>query len=309
MKTAFRTRYGHFEFVVMPFGLTNAPAAFMRLMNEVFRDYLDEFVIIFIDDILIYSRSVEEHGRHLRLVLERLRDQKLFAKFSKCRFWKREVGFLGHRVSEQGVAVDQEKISTIKDWPRPTSVTEIRSFLGLAGYYRKFVQGFATISKPLTHLTGKGVAYEWSSETEEAFNKLKVALTFAPILALPKPTHPYIVYTDASHVGLGCLLMQDDKFFIPIPKLTLFRTIALVSCNEEMLHVSLIKMEKLEKRPASSGFYVFFFFFVTPILEERENNRSRKKQQKKKQDDLKIFILHRKIFKLCVNTPLFSNCF
>ncbi|KAF8106703.1 hypothetical protein N665_0135s0046 [Sinapis alba] len=157
----------------------------MRLMNEVFQDYLDEFVIIFINDILIYSRSAEEHVRHLRLVLERLRDQKLFAKL--------------------------KKISTIKDWPRPTSVTEIRSFLGLAGYYRNFVQGFASISKPLTRLTGKGVAYEWSSETEEAFTKLKEALTSAPILALPKPNHPYIVYTDAYHVGLGCVLMQADK--------------------------------------------------------------------------------------------------
>ncbi|XP_022572945.1 uncharacterized protein LOC106437272 [Brassica napus] len=169
MKTAFRTRYGHFEFVVMPFGLTSAPAAFMRLMNEVFRDYLDEFVIIFIDDILIYSRSAEEHERHLRLILESLRDQKLFAKLSKCCFWKREVGFLVHRVSEEGVAVDPENIAAIKEWPHPTSVTEIRSFLGLAGYYRRFVQGFASVSKPLTRLTGKGIAYEWSIETDEAF--------------------------------------------------------------------------------------------------------------------------------------------
>ncbi|WZY99835.1 hypothetical protein YC2023_072164 [Brassica napus] len=211
MKTAFRTRYGHFEFVVIPFGLTNAPAAFMRLMNEVFRDYLDEFLTIFIDDILIYSRSAEEHGRHLRLVLERLRDQKLFAKLSKCCFWKREVGFLGHRVSEEGVAVDPEKIAAIKEWPHPTSVTEIRCFLGLAGYYRKFVQGFASVSKPLTRLTGKGIAYEWSIETDEAFEKLKEALMTAPILALRKPNQPYTMYTDASHVGLGCVLMQDDK--------------------------------------------------------------------------------------------------
>ena len=211
MKTAFRTRYGHFEFVVMPFGLTNAPTAFKRLMNEVFQGYLDEFVIIFIDDILIYSGSAEEHERHLRLVLERLRDQKLFAKLSKCRFWKREVGFLGHRVSEEGVAVDPAKIAAIKEWPHPTSVTEIQIFLGLAGYYRKFVQGFASVSKPLTRLTGKGIAYEWSIETNEAFKRLKEALTTAPILALPKPNQPYTVYTDASHVGLGCVLMQDDK--------------------------------------------------------------------------------------------------
>ncbi|CAA7037686.1 unnamed protein product [Microthlaspi erraticum] len=137
-KTAFRTRYGHFEFVVMPFGLTNAPAAFMRLMNDVFREYLDVFVIIFIDDILVYSRSQEEHATHLRLVLEKLREQKLFAKLSKCSFWQREMGFLGHIVSAEGVSVDPAKIEAIRDWPRPSSATEIRSFLGLAGYLMSF---------------------------------------------------------------------------------------------------------------------------------------------------------------------------
>lgn len=132
-KTSFRTRYGQYEFVVMPFGLTNAPTAFMRLMNEVFHDYLDKFVIIFIDDILDYSRSEEEHWEHLSKVLARLQEQKLFAKFSKCSFWKTEIGFLGHRVSEKGVSADPEKIAAIQNWPRPTTVTEVRSFLGLAG--------------------------------------------------------------------------------------------------------------------------------------------------------------------------------
>ncbi|CAA7040405.1 unnamed protein product [Microthlaspi erraticum] len=158
-KTAFRTRYGHFEFVVMPFGLTNAPAAFMRLMNDVFREYLDVFVIIFIDDILVYSRSQEEHATHLRLVLEKLREQKLFAKLSKCSFWQREMGFLGHIVSAEGVSVDPAKIEAIRDWPRPSSATEIRSFLGLAGYYRRFVKGFATMAQPMTKLTGKDVPF------------------------------------------------------------------------------------------------------------------------------------------------------
>lgn len=211
MKTAFQTRYGQFEFVVMPFGLTNAPAAFMRLMNEVFHDYLDNFVIIFIDDILIYSRSAEEHQEHLKKVLERLREQRLFAKFSKCKFWQREIGFLGHRVSEHGVSADPEKVAAIQDWPRPTTVTEVRSFLGLAGYYRKFVKGFSTIAKPLTRLTGKGIPFIWSEDVEEAFSKLKQALTTAPILTLPKPNQPYAIYTDASRVGLGCVLMQEDK--------------------------------------------------------------------------------------------------
>ncbi|XP_019096481.1 PREDICTED: uncharacterized protein LOC109130861 [Camelina sativa] len=169
MKTAFQTRYGQYDFVVMPFGLTNAPATFMRLMNEVFHEYLDRFVIIFIDDILIYSRSAEEHAEHLRKVLERLREKRLFAKFSKCKFWQREIGLLGHRVSEQGMSADPEKIAAIQDWPKPTSVSEVRSFLGLAGYYRKFVKGFSSIAKPLTRLTGKGVPFIWNEEVEEAF--------------------------------------------------------------------------------------------------------------------------------------------
>ncbi|WZZ36163.1 hypothetical protein YC2023_019564 [Brassica napus] len=211
MKTAFRTRYGQYEFVVMPFGLTNAPAAFMRLMNEVFHDYLDKFVIIFIDEILVYSRSKEEHSEHLRLVMERLRNQKLFAKFSKCSFWKREIRFLGHIVSEEGVAADPEKIQAIPEWPRPTTVTEVRSFLGLAGYYRKFVKDFSSIAKPLTKLTGKGVPFLWVEETEKAFKKLKETLTTALVLALPEQGKPYTVYTDASRVGLGCVLMQDGR--------------------------------------------------------------------------------------------------
>ncbi|WZZ15429.1 hypothetical protein YC2023_108518 [Brassica napus] len=211
MKTAFRTRYGHYEFVVMPFGLTNAPAAFMRLMNDKFRDYLDKFVIIFIDDILIYSKSKEEHAEHLQKVLERLRSHKLFAKFSKCSFWKREIGFLGHRVSEKGVAVDPEKVKVVKDWPRPTSATEVQSFLGLAGYNRKFLRNFSIMAKPLTRLTGKDISFEWDKKEEKAFTQLKEALTTAPILVLPTPGRPYTVYTDASRVGLGCVLMQDEK--------------------------------------------------------------------------------------------------
>ena len=135
-KTAFRTRYGHYEFVVMSFGLTNAPAAFMSLMNEIFKPYLDLFVIVFIDDILVYSKSKKEHEEHLRMVLEMLREKKLYAKFSKCEFWLDAVSFLGHVVSKEGVMVDPSKIETVKNWVRPTNVSEIRSFVGLASYYR-----------------------------------------------------------------------------------------------------------------------------------------------------------------------------
>ena len=139
---AFRTRYGLYEFVVMPFGLTNMPAALMDLMNRVFRDYLDQFVAVFIDDILIYSKSVEEHEEHLRLVLGRLQREGLYAKFSKCDFWLEQVSFLKHIISKDGIAVDPEKIKAVAEWLTPKSVTEIRSFLGLAGYYRRFVKGF-----------------------------------------------------------------------------------------------------------------------------------------------------------------------
>ena len=210
-KTAFRTRYGHYEFVVMPFGLTNAPAAFMKLMNDVFREHLDKCVIVFIDDILVYSRSRGEHAEHLRIVLGKLREHQLFAKLSKCSFWQKKIGFLGHVVSEAGVAVDQEKISAISEWPTPKNATEIRSFLGLAGYYRKYVKNFASIAKPMTRLTGKDTEFDWTDDCSRSFIELKRQLTHAPVLVLPRPGIPYDVYTDASGTGLGCVLMQEGQ--------------------------------------------------------------------------------------------------
>ena len=210
-KTAFRTRYGHYEFLVMSFGLTNAPAAFMDLMNRVFKAYLDSFVIVFIDDILVYSRSREEHEQHLRVVLRTLRDQQLYAKFSKCEFWLSSVSFLGHVVTKDGVCVDPKKIEAVQSWPRPTSPAEIRSFLGLAGYYRRFVEGFSSISAPLTKLTQKNVPFLWSDACESSFQKLKTLLTSAPVLALPSGSGGFTVYCDASGVGLGSVLMQEGK--------------------------------------------------------------------------------------------------
>ena len=146
LKTAFSTRYGHYEFLVMPFGLTNAPAKFVDLMQRVFHPYLDQFVVIFIDDILVYSRSKEEHEKHLRMVLQTLREHKLYAKFSKCEFWLDRISFLGHIISEEGIMVDSAKVADIVEWKRPTTVTEVKSFLGLAGYYRKFVKDFSKIA-------------------------------------------------------------------------------------------------------------------------------------------------------------------
>ncbi|GJV30567.1 putative nucleotidyltransferase, ribonuclease H [Tanacetum coccineum] len=180
-KTAFRTRYGHFEFTVMPFGLTNAPAIFMDLMNRVCRPYLDKFVIVFIDDILIYSKTQEEHVEHLRLVLELLKKEKLYAKFSKCEFWLREVQFLGHVIN------------------------------GLAGYYRRFIENFSKIAKSLTILTQKSKTFDWGEEQELAFQTLKDKLCNAPVLALLDGPKDFVVYCDVSGIGLGCVLMQRGK--------------------------------------------------------------------------------------------------
>ncbi|KAL9374753.1 hypothetical protein Peur_031632 [Populus x canadensis] len=213
-KTAFRTRYGHYEFLVMSFGLTNAPAAFMDLMNRVFGQFIDRFVIVFIDDILVYSRSREEHEQHLRMVLQTLRDHQLYGKFSKSEFWLESVAFLGHVVSRNGIEVDPQKIEAVKQWLRPTSVTEIRSFLGLAGYYRRFVENFSRISAPLTKLTQKNVKFQWSEACEKSFLELKERLTTAPILAVPSGSGGYTVYCDASRVGLGCVLMQHGKVIV-----------------------------------------------------------------------------------------------
>ncbi|KAL4011133.1 hypothetical protein IC575_028180 [Cucumis melo] len=179
-KTAFRSRYGHYEFIVMSFGLTNAPAVFMDLMNRVFKDFLDQFVIVFIDDILIYSKTEAEHEEHLHQVLETLRAHKLYAKFSKCEFWLKKVTFLGHVVSSEGVSVDPAKVEAVTNWPRPSTVSEIRSFLGLAGYYRRFVGDFSRIASPLTQLTRKGTPFVWSPACESSFQELKQKLVTAP---------------------------------------------------------------------------------------------------------------------------------
>ncbi|WVZ85064.1 hypothetical protein U9M48_032026 [Paspalum notatum var. saurae] len=210
-KTAFSTRYGLYEYLVMSFGLTNAPAFFMYLMNSVFMNELDKFVVVFIDDILVYSKNEKEHEEHLRIVLSRLREHKLYAKFSKCAFWLKEVAFLGHILSAKGVAVDPSKVEDVLNWKQPQTVTEIRSFLGLAGYYRRFIKDFSKIAKPMTALTQKNAKFAWSPKCEEAFGTLKKLLTTAPVLAQPDITKPFDVYCDASGSGLGCVLMQEGR--------------------------------------------------------------------------------------------------
>jgi hypothetical protein len=210
-KTAFRTRYGHYEYSVMPFGVTNAPGVFMEYMNRIFHDYLDKFVVVFIDDILIYSKSKEDHAEHLKVVLSVLKERKLFAKLSKCEFWLSEVSFLGHVISSGGISVDPTKIEVVSQWEAHKFVAEIRSFLGLASYYRKFIEGFSKLSLPLTQLTRKGQAFIWTSQCEANFQELKRRLTTAPILILPDPLETFVVYCDASLLGLGGVLMQKGQ--------------------------------------------------------------------------------------------------
>ena len=184
-KMAFRTRYGHYEFLVILFGLTNAPAAFMDLMNRVFRPYVDQFVIVFIDDILVYSKDRENHDTHLRVVLETLRKEQLYAKLSKCEFWLNEVSFLGYIASNEGIRVDPKKVEVVVEWKPPRNVTEVRSFLGLAGYYRRFVKGFSMIATPMMRLLQKNVKFEWGKECQRSFDKLKEFLTEAQVLTQP----------------------------------------------------------------------------------------------------------------------------
>ena len=176
-KTAFRTRYGHYEYLVMPFGVTNAPGVFMDYMNKIFHPYLDRFVVVFIDDILVYSKTWEEHEEHLRVVLQTLRDRRLYAKLSKCEFLLEQVSFLGHVISRGGIVVGPSKVEVVVRWESPKSVFEIRSFQGLAGYYCRFIEGFSKLALPLTKLTRKSQAFVWDTECESSFQALKEKLT------------------------------------------------------------------------------------------------------------------------------------
>jgi hypothetical protein len=193
----------------MSFGLTNAPTYFMYMMNKVFMEYLDKFVVMFIDDILVYSRSEGEPEGHLRFVLQKLQDHKLYAKLSKCEFWLKQVAFLRHVISKGGISVDPSKVQDVLSWKAPTSVSDIQSFLGLAGYYRRFIGGFLKISKPMTELLEKDKQFEWMPACQASFQELKKQLTTAPVLVMPDMEKPFSIYCDASGQGLGCVLMQD----------------------------------------------------------------------------------------------------
>ncbi|KAJ9520454.1 hypothetical protein QJQ45_000206 [Haematococcus lacustris] len=212
-KTAFRTPEGHYQFKVLCFGLTNAPATFQRVMNEAFAEVINDCALVYLDDILVMSENTEEHLVHLRRVFDLLRKNKFYAKLSKCEFMKRTLMFLGHIISAQGISVDPCKVTAISNWPVPTSLKTLQSFLGAANYVRKFVHNFSTIAAPLTNLTGpKKDSFPWKTWPQaelDAFNALKQAIANVPMLKLPDHSKPFQVHCDASLEGIGAVLMQD----------------------------------------------------------------------------------------------------
>ncbi|GBG66158.1 hypothetical protein CBR_g57040 [Chara braunii] len=209
-KIAFQTRYGLYEFVVMPFGLCNARGTFQHAMNRIFHDHLDKFVIVYLDDILIFSKSVEEHAQHVETVLSLLRQHKYKVNLEKCEFGRTKILYLGHEVSAEGIRPEDAKVASTRDWPRPQTDTEVRSFLGMCGYYRNFVKNYSTVASPLTDLTRLDTLWDWSDECEGAFKRLKHALMNHEVLMVPDPQKPFIVTTGASQYDIGAVLAQQD---------------------------------------------------------------------------------------------------
>lgn len=209
-KTAFVTHNGLYEFLRMPFGLSSAPSTFQRMMEVVLSGLSFEMCLCYLDDVIIYSTSFDQHCERLRTVLSRFRQHNLRVKLSKCTFAAKQVRYLGHMISEEGVQPDPVKIEAVKNLSTPNSIKTVRSFLGLASYYRRFIQGFSTLAAPLTDLTKKNARFHWSDDCETAFRTLKELLCSAPVLSYPKFDREFILQTDASDVGLGAILSQKD---------------------------------------------------------------------------------------------------
>ena len=207
-KTAFRTRFGHYEYCVMPFGLTNAPASWQRLINNVLREFLDIFLVVYLDDILIYSRSKKEHTEHVRKVLKKLKEHRLYIDPEKC-FWNQEsVEFLGYVITTKGVEMNNDKVKAVLEWPKPTSVQEVQAFLGFANYYRKFIWNFEQLALPITNLVKKDQPFSWTQPAQEAFDQLKAAFATKPILINFTPDKEITLETDASDYAIGACLSQ-----------------------------------------------------------------------------------------------------
>jgi hypothetical protein len=206
-KTAFKTKFGLYKWLVMPFGLTNAPSTFMRLMNEVLRSFIDKFVVVYFDVILIYSKSLHEHSEHLRAVFGALREARLFPNLEKCTFCTDRVAFLGYVVTPHGIEVDEVQIEARKSWSIPATLTQLQSFLGLTEFYRRFMRDFSTIAAPLNDLTKKGVPFYWGAAQGHSFNTLIDKLTHAPLFQLPDFGKTFELECDASGIGIGGVLL------------------------------------------------------------------------------------------------------
>uniref|UniRef100_A0A2N9I2K4 Reverse transcriptase n=1 Tax=Fagus sylvatica TaxID=28930 RepID=A0A2N9I2K4_FAGSY len=270
-KTAFKTKYGLYEWLVMPFGLTNAPSTFMRLMNHALRAFLGRFVVVYFDDILVYSKSLDEHIDHLHCVLTVLRKEKLYANLKKCSFCLDKVVFLGFVVGAKGIAVDEEKVKAIKEWPTPKSITEVRSFHGLASFYRRFVKDFSTLAAPLTEIVKKSVGFKWGSEQDRAFIEIKERLCGAPLLALPDFSKTFEIECDASGIGIGAVLMQEKRPIAYFSEKLNGAVLNYPTYDKELYALHLKGQGKLNRRHAQWMEFIETFPYVIKYKQGKEN--------------------------------------